>query len=501
MTRSSSGEPESASRSKSLRVRLQTFPTNWRNIVSDRSNAGSGSFTLARIVDVKIFLSPPSDLQGLPEPLSFRSSVVHGAIRSAYSVSAATRDLSPGELDKLVFSHGPEVSFERFGRLTLLISSPHLVDEVLIEKASFFLKGDEERALAAVVGWGLLVQEGQHHKAAQRALNPGMRGPILDEYLKRVQATFSFFADDLSFNSAKLVEFCREASQSVAETSIFGLHEPTGDFSYHNAVLSTNRFAMSDVSPGRSSRTEVLDFVAAKDLIHSHVARLMEAWRARKGEPLVLMDYISSSIDPADDWQSKAFDQAGLFLQAATETTASLMAWCFLHLSSREDLWKLLFDEAEELGEGPISHDQLKSLNVHQAVINETLRMAPPVWMLPRVAQTDVQIGELLIPRGTRIVLSPWVTQRSEKSFSNPRVFEPRRWLGGGPRPPAGSFFPFGLGGRVCIGESYGRMTATQMLFHFAKKKLTVSVTPEDTASDISHLLRVPRSDLSLAVA
>jgi hypothetical protein len=44
-------------------------------------------------------------------------------------------------------------------------------------------------------------------------------------------------------------------------------------------------------------------------------------------------------------------------------------------------------------------------------------------------------------------------------------------------------------------------MTATQMLFHFAKKKQRVSVTPEDTESDISHLLRIPRSDLSLAVA
>lgn len=413
----------------------------------------------------------------------------------------ATGDLSPGELDKLVVAHGPEVSFERLGKMSLLITSPHLVEEVLIEKASFFLKGEEERALAAVVGWGLLVQEGQKHKDTQRALNPGMRGPILDEYLERVQTTFSAFADDLSSTPAKLVAFCREASQSVAETSIFGLHQPTGDFGYHNAVLSTNRFAMSDVSPGKSSRTQVLDFVTSKNLIHSHVARLMEAWSARNGEPLVLMDYISSSIDPGDDWQSKAFDQAGMFLQAATETTASLMAWCFLHLSSRTDLWRLLFDEAEKLGEGPISHDQLKSLNVHQAIIKETLRIAPPVWMVPRVAQTDVQIGELLIPRGTRIVLSPWVTQRSGKSFPNPTVFEPQRWFAGGPRPPAGSFFPFGLGGRVCIGESYGRMTATQMLFHFAKSKQRVSVTPEDTESDISHLLRIPRSDLSLAVA
>ena len=403
-------------------------------------------------------------------------------------------------LDSLVRAHGPEVSFSRFGKLTLLVSSIALVDEILVGQADAFLKGEEERALAAVVGWGLLVQEGSEHRRVQKALNPGMRGAILEAYLLKIQSMLPEILEPLRLVERGLVDFCREASQSLSETSLFGLSAPTRNFAYHRAVHLTNKFAMSDVSPGRDTHDDFAKFLSAKNAIHTHVDQLMTEWKAQGVSVPSLMDYIVALVDPTDDWQTKSFDQAGMFLQAATETTASLLAWLFLHLSSKGELWDRLIEEAEAFGARPVSHQELTSLTFHQAVIKETLRIAPPVWMIPRVARQDIQIGKMAIPRGTRVVLSPWVTQRSSASFASPKDFDPDRWLSDHQRPPGAHFFPFGRGSRVCIGEAYGRMTATAMLFHLTSKQMRVSVTPEDTETDVSHLLRIPRPDLFLSL-
>jgi cytochrome P450 len=131
-------------------------------------------------------------------------------------------------------------------------------------------------------------------------------------------------------------------------------------------------------------------------------------------------------------------------------------------------------------------------------VIKESLRIAPPVWMFSRVATEDVRIGPYLIPRGTRLLLSPWVTQRREGCWDRSREFLPQRWLTSNDSGLKGCFFPFGLGRRICIGESYGRMTAGAMLVHLTRNNLVASVNPADTVTTSSHLLRIPRPDLRI---
>jgi cytochrome P450 len=449
---------------------------------------------------VGIFLKRPKSIASLPEPVPFSGAEVTGLELSARQFSAETGDISPQALDELVSAHGPDVGFSRFGKLTILLSSPELVIEILGEKAPLFVKGEEERALAAVIGWGLLVQEGEHHKTTQRGLNPGMRGEILDHYLGKIDHTFSSLTQELKSRPKSLLDFCREASQSVAETSLFGIEQPTQDFGYHRAVLRSNKFVMSDMTPGKNATSALGLFLEAQETIHDHVQGLLSQWEQSTDPPPSFMDYITATSASAGDDASPRFDQASMFLQAATETTASLISWTLIHLSGRKDLWESLHEEAVHLGDHPLTHDRLKALVLHQAVIKESLRIAPPVWMFSRVAAEDLRIGRYAIPRGTRILLSPWVTQRSEGCWDRPRDFVPERWLTNNDPGPKGCFFPFGLGRRICIGESYGRMTAAAMLFHLSRQRLVASVNPADTAMTSSHLLRIPRPDLTLEV-
>jgi cytochrome P450 len=445
-----------------------------------------------------IFLERPKGLDPLPEPVVFEDADVPGLTLSPRLFSAESGDISPDSLDEIADAHGPDVGFSRFGKLTVLLSSPELVLETLIEKAHLFAKGEEERALAAVIGWGLLVQEGENHKSTQRRLSPGMRGEILDRYLRTIDHTFGVFTKELRNGTQSLLDFCREATQSVAETSLFGCDQPTKDFRYHRAVLQTNKFVMSDMAPGKNARATLGLFVEAKEIMQQHVRGLLSQWEGRQDSPPCFMDYIHASTGGPGEEEPTSFDQASMFLQAATETTAALISWTLIHLSGRLDLWDLLHAEADQIGEAPLTHDLLNALPFHQAVIKESLRIAPPVWMFSRVATEDVRIGPYLIPRGTRLLLSPWVTQRAEGCWDRSREFLPQRWLASNNSGLKGCFFPFGLGRRICIGESYGRMTAVAMLVHLTRNHLVASVNPADTVTTSSHLLRIPSPDLTI---
>ena len=451
---------------------------------------------------MSLFFRPPSETPSLPAAVPFGEAASSGVPVCEEIFSTNTRELSPEVLSDLVEHHGPEVVFSRFGKLTFLFTSPDLVEEILVRKVSSFLKGEEERAVAAVIGWGLLTQEGHSHRSMQKALSPGMRGTILDSYLARIVPLFAEFLNGAQGAQPRLVEFTRMASQSAAELSLFGINEPTNDFRYQAALLTANKFSMSDVTTGRTSvREAAADFVEARSILDSHVENLTRSWALSDRDNLSLMDYVNGATDRLDDPERRTRDQAGQFLQAATETTASLLSWMLLHLSGRNDIWARLRQEIQETDGAPVSYTLLKSLEFHQAVVSESLRITPPVWFISRVAAEDCVIGGFPLPRGSRIVLSPWVAQRSEDSFDEPLVFSPERWLDSKPGSVRRGFYPFGLGGRVCIGEAYGRMAAVAMLYSLAASEKTLSVNEPVLDIGMSYLLAIPRSDLTLTVA
>lgn len=450
---------------------------------------------------MSVFIRRPEEIDLLPPAIAFEDGQVTDLPVSERGFSSETEDISPQSLSDLVATSGQDVAFARFHKLTYLLTSPEMVSKVLVEHVDEFVKGEEERALASVVGWGLLAQEGQPHKHMQRALNPGVRGQILGAYLESVRSVFSSHLDEVAGKDAPLVHFTREVSQSAAEMSLFGLEEPTRDFRYHEAVLDTNRFSMSEVAPGRQTSKDItMRFIDAKTILDQHVQSLVDSRERSASGRASFMDYLTPETDDLPDSTRRTLDQAGLFMQAATETTASLLSWMFLHLTNRDDIWEQLRDEVASHGDKPVTYDFLKSLDYHQAVVSESLRLTPPVWMIPRVVERDVTIAGVRLQRGARVILSPWVTHRSAKDISEPEAFIPERWLGRNQLQSRGNYFPFGLGSRICIGEAYGRMAAVAILHTLTQRGKKVHVAEPSFEIGISHLLSIPRLDLRLSV-
>jgi len=158
-------------------------------------------------------------------------------------------------------------------------------------------------------------------------------------------------------------------------------------------------------------------------------------------------------------------------LLAGHETTAMALSWTFyllsLHPGARRTLEKEL-DAAAPSGDGP---DDLHRLRYTRMVLDEALRLYPPAWVVTRSADGADELGGFSIPAGSRVLVSPYVTQHDPALWDDPEGFDPERFSpeaqDGRPRY---AYFPFGGGPHLCIGAGFAIMEATIVLATVARR-------------------------------
>jgi cytochrome P450 len=152
---------------------------------------------------------------------------------------------------------------------------------------------------------------------------------------------------------------------------------------------------------------------------------------------------------------------------AGHETTAIALTWTWYLLARHPECAERFHKEVDALSDSSLpGFEDISRLPYTEMVIAESLRLYPPAWAISRIAKESFPVGGFTIPKGAICIVSPYVTQRDARFFSNPDRFDPERW-----RPelrdtrPKFSYFPFGGGTRVCIGE---RFAWTEMILVLA---------------------------------
>jgi enediyne biosynthesis protein E7 len=209
--------------------------------------------------------------------------------------------------------------------------------------------------------------------------------------------------------------------------------------------------------------------------------RMLEAAAADPGQP---------EFTPA-----QMVDEVKQYLWAGTETTALTLSWCFYLLSVHPEAAERVRREGEAvLGGRAPAGDDIQALSYTRAVIQETMRLYPPVWSIIRVALEEDEIGGHKVRPGDKIVLSTYAIHHSPQYWDNPELFDPDRFAPGteGNRAPH-TYLPFGAGKRVCIGGALSlvenTLALTRLLRRFRPEYLgevparigpTVTLTPAD---------------------
>jgi len=115
--------------------------------------------------------------------------------------------------------------------------------------------------------------------------------------------------------------------------------------------------------------------------------------------------------------------------------------------------------------------EDMPRLPYTEMVIAESMRLYPPAWAMGRQATQEVEIGPYRLPKGTFLFFSQYIVQRNAKYFPDPLKFEPERFTPEAKASrPKFAYFPFGGGGRQCIGESFAWMEAVLVLATLAQR-------------------------------
>lgn len=164
---------------------------------------------------------------------------------------------------------------------------------------------------------------------------------------------------------------------------------------------------------------------------------------------------------------------------AGHETTGTSLAWTLYKLATTPAIRRTLEAELDSvLGGRPATLEDLPKLNYTRMVVEESLRVYPPIWLYPRGATKDLELGGYHIPAGSSLFISPYAVHRNPEIWDNPEAFDPERFL---PERVAErdkhAYLPFGFGQRQCIGK------------HIALLQLQVAVA---TIAQEMHLSLVP---------
>ncbi len=185
-----------------------------------------------------------------------------------------------------------------------------------------------------------------------------------------------------------------------------------------------------------------------------------------------------------------------VFLAGALEATTSYASWAISHLARNEEMQDLLYEEVKDIEE--YTPENLKKAVYLSNVLDETLRLTPSLYFLPRKATEETVVekknkSKLIIPKGTHILLDVWHANRDEEFWGETKTgypaseFQPDRWnnirkIDDRERP---SHFGFGNGPRICPGKNLGQMEVALAVGCFVKlfKFKAVNKSNEEVAS------------------
>src|SRR5262249_34972946 len=148
------------------------------------------------------------------------------------------------------------------------------------------------------------------------------------------------------------------------------------------------------------------------------------------------------------------------------------LSWTFYLLAQNPEIQRALGEELDRVLDGrvPTAAD-VANLPLSERIGLEAMRVFPPVFMIVREPLADFDLGGYRIPAGTTIFLSQWVMHRDPRYYPDPQRFDPDRWL---PERvaerPKMSYFPFGGGPRVCIGNSFSMLESVLLLATIARE-------------------------------
>jgi cytochrome P450 len=414
--------------------------------------------------------SPPSTPLSLPGrgPLVFRRRNAPGPGPSALldSLTRLQRDPYRLFLD-LRRRYGPLVRLRLGPYLTHLVTDPEDVKHVLQDNNGNYVRGRMYESFKLFFGNGLLTNDGPAWQDHRRIVQPLF-------HKRRVEEFATLMTDETATLLDRWTGVARSADGGPLDVVPEVMHLSLNILGRVMFGTDLGRLA-EEAQPAVRVCIRAMIFTGAPDelvprwiptpynlrlrtaqrTLRGMVDGFIAAHRGQERGDLVGMLLAARDSQTGEPLPQEAVrDELMTIFLAGHETTGTALAWTLYLLGRHPAVCRTLEDElADVLGGRAPTLEDLPRLPYLRMVVDESLRLYPPIWLYPRDAVGDDDLGGYHIPARTSVFLSPYVTHRAPEYWDNPDACDPERFL---PERSAGrpryAYFPFGGGQRQCIG-------------------------------------------------
>jgi cytochrome P450 len=366
----------------------------------------------------------------------------------------------------------------------MVLSDPAAIRHVLVDNAANYRKDDlQRRVLAPGLGNGLLTAEGDEWRQQRRALAPLFNprtvtgfAPAMADCADKLVRRWSRHREgrvlDVSLEMTRV-------TLDVLERTIFtaGIsRDPdalgraiTRYFAAIGPIDPLDVFGLPNWLPriGRIKARPALRYF--EEVVGSLITDRQTLLQSGREAPRDLLTLLLQASDPETGQGLTDFEvRANIitFIGAGHETTANALAWSLYLLSQAPDAQRRIEAEVDSvLGDGVPNEGAIDGLVFTRAVIEEAMRLYPPVPFLSRAAIADDRIKGFRVPKNSLVMMAPYVLHRHRTLWDDPDAFDPDRFM---PERRGSidryAYLPFGAGPRICIGASFSLQEAVIVL-------------------------------------
>jgi len=382
-------------------------------------------------------------------------------------------------------TYGDVVQIRFFPWRSFLFTHPREIRHILQENHRNYWKGIVFAKLKRVGSEGLVFSDGDLWRRQRQLAQPAFHrervaamagmmsdatAAMLDRWQSQAPAQQPFdVASEMSRLTLEIVARALFGTSLGADEDEFR-RAVSGGLAYANHLVN-HFFALPLAIPTPANRRGRRAIASLDRIVWKLIAERRSDTRDR-GDLLGMLVHARDAETHETMTDQQLRDEAVTFLVAGHETTAVALSWTWHLLGAHPDVERRLHAEVDEvLGRRVPGVVDLGALRYTRMVIEESMRLFPPVWATNRQAYGDDVVGGQTIHKDDTVNVSPWVTHRDPALWERPEAFDPERFTPErSAARPEYAYFPFGGGPRRCIGNQFAMMEAQLILAMTAQR-------------------------------
>ena len=354
---------------------------------------------------------------------------------------------------------------------TYFVAEPSAIEQILVSDADSYRKPEfQSDTLGDLLGDGLLLSEGDTWQKQRQLANPAF-----------TMGRLASFDDRIADHTADLLDRWRDGEQRDMELEMTRVTIDVIADLMLGTELSERQLGQlrENLEPiGKQFEPDPLRFAlppwvplpgdrayqSAVGAVDEIVAEIIEQRRGTEGGedgPMDLLSILLRAQDRGEQSAEQLRDEVVTMLLAGHDTTALTLTYTWYLLSEHPEKRERVYAEVDDI-DGQPTIDDVREFEYLEWVINEAMRLYPPVYALFREATEDVELLGYDIPEDAMVMLSQWAVHRSPEYWDDPEQFRPERWANTDRHRFA--YFPFGGGPRHCIGKNLAKLEAQIIL-------------------------------------